>query len=394
MSKQSSIPHSAIRTYDGIAVSNSNQLPHPIRPMFLAFGEIMARIAPPGTLRWRQALPGAVQVTWGGGEANVCASLALLGQKTRYLTALPRNPVAEAVVASLRGLGVDTDQILWRKEGRLGLYFVEGGANQRGSTVTYDRSASAASLAGPDEYDFQAALTGIKRLHITGITPAISEAACQANLSLVQRAKQAGVIVSCDLNFRKKLWNWRPNTAPKQLARECMAEVLPFVDVVIANEEDAADVLDIHAADTDVTSGRINAAAYTQVAQRIVESFPNVSYVAITLRESISASHNNWGGMLYDARQRQTHFAPLSRQRDYQPYEIRDIVDRVGAGDSFSAGLLYALASQEFSQPEQAISFAVAASCLKHSIQGDFNYVGLDEIVALMGGNASGRVQR
>ena len=155
--------------------------------MFLAFGEIMARIAPPGTLRWRQALPGAVQVTWGGGEANVCASLALLGQKTRYLTALPRTPIAEAVVASLRGLGVDTDQLLWRKEGRLGLYFVEGGANQRGSTVIYDRSASAASLAGPEEYDFQAALAGVKRLHVTGITPAISEAACRANLEPIPR---------------------------------------------------------------------------------------------------------------------------------------------------------------------------------------------------------------
>ena len=362
--------------------------------MFLAFGEIMARVAPPGNLRWRQALPGAVQVTWGGGEANVCASLALLGQKTRYVTALPRTPIAEAVVASLRGLGVDTDHILWRKEGRLGLYFVEGGANQRGSTVIYDRANSAASLAEPDEYNFGAALTGVKRLHITGITPAISEAACRANLAIARQAKQVGVSVSCDLNFRKKLWNWRPGTAPKQLARECIAQVLPFVDVVIANEEDAADVLDIHAADTDVATGRINAVAYQQVAQQIAQRFPNVTYVAITLRESLSANHNNWGAMLYDTKLRQAHFAPCSQQGDYQPYEIRDIVDRVGAGDSFSAGLLYALASQEYSQPAQAISFAVAASCLKHSIQGDFNYVGLDEVITLMGGNASGRVQR
>src|SRR3954451_19498212 len=173
--------------------------------MFLAFGEIMARIAPPGQLRWRQTLPGAVQVTWGGGEANVCASLAMFGAPVRYLTALPETPIAQGVAATLRGLGVDTDHILWRTEGRLGLYFVESGANQRGSTVIYDRANSAISLAGPGEYDFEAALAGIEWLHITGITPAISEAACRANLALVERAKKAGVTVSCDLNFRKKL---------------------------------------------------------------------------------------------------------------------------------------------------------------------------------------------
>jgi len=362
--------------------------------MFLAFGEIMARIAPPASLRWRQALPGAVNVTWGGGEANVCASLALLGQQARYLTALPRTPVAEALVATLRGIGVDTSQILWRKEGRLGLYFVEAGANQRGSTVIYDRAGSAASLAGPDEYDFAAALAGVTWLHVTGITPAIGQAPCRANLALAEQAKAAGATVSCDLNFRKKLWSWRAGTAPKALARECMAELLPFVDLVIANEEDAADVLDIHAAGTDVAAGKIDAAAYTRVAQQIVARFPNVSRVAITLRESISANHNNWGGMLYDAASRQAHFAPLDAQGAHQPYEIRDIVDRVGAGDSFAAGLLYAVNSSEFRDGPKAISFAVAASCLKHSIQGDFNYVTRDEVTALLAGNATGRVQR
>src|SRR5437764_1330131 len=210
--------------------------------MLLAFGEIMARIAPPGQLRWRQALPGAINVTWGGGEANVCASLAMFGQQARYLTALPRTPIAEAIVA-------------------------------------------------------------------------------------------------CDLNFRKKLWSWRPGTPSKTLARECMAQVLPFVDLVIANEEDAADVLDIHAAGTDVTTGRINAAAYTQVARQIVDRFPNVSLVAITLRDSLSADHNNWGGMLYEAASGRSHFAPLNARAEYEPYEIRDIVDRVGSGDSFAAGL-------------------------------------------------------
>ena len=362
--------------------------------MFVAFGEIMARIAPSGALRWRQSLPGSVNVTWGGGEANVCASLAILGQQARYVTALPRHAIAESIAATLRGTGVDTSHILWRGEGRLGLYFVEAGANQRGSTIIYDRAGSAVSLAEASEYDFARALEGMKWLHVTGITPAISEVACVANLALVRQAKKAGLTVSCDLNFRKKLWNWRPGTKPGELARESMEQVLPHVDVVIANEEDAADVLGIHAAGTDVATGRIQAASYVSVAEQIVERFENVSKVAITLRESISADHNNWGGMLYDSRTREAHFAPLNARGEYQPYEIRDIVDRVGAGDSFAAGLLYALNSRDYGEPAKAISFAVAASCLKHSVHGDFNYVSRDEVAALVGGNATGRVQR
>jgi 2-dehydro-3-deoxygluconokinase len=362
--------------------------------MFLAFGEIMARIAPPGVRRWRQSLPGAVEITWGGGEANVCASLAMFGEPVRYLTALPRTPIAEALADTLRGLGIDSGHILWRKEGRLGLYFVEAGANQRGSTVIYDRAGSAVSLASAGEYDFDAALAGVRQLHVTGITPAISAAAAEANLELLRRAKAAGVAVSCDLNFRKKLWRWQAGVAPRELARKCMAEALQYVDLVIANEEDAADVLDIHAAGTNVAAGRINAEAYQQVARRIVERFPNVARVAITLRESVSADHNNWGAMLYEAASDKSHFAPLDASGNYAPYEIRDIVDRVGAGDSFAAGLLHALAGEDFCRPELAIQFAVAASCLKHTIHGDFNYVTREEVAALAAGNATGRVQR
>jgi 2-dehydro-3-deoxygluconokinase len=236
--------------------------------------------------------------------------------------------------------------------------------------------------------------TAFKWLHVTGITPAISEAACHTNLALVEQAKKAGVKVSCDLNFRKKLWNWRPGTAPKALARECMSQVLQHVDLVIANEEDAADVLDIHAAGTDVTTGQINASAYTDVARQIVSRLTGVSRVAITLRESHSADHNDWGAMLYDSASGKSHFAPLEGAGNYRPYEIQDIVDRVGSGDSFAAGLLFALNDPQLQQPQQAIAFAVAASCLKHSIQGDFNFVTKDEVLALMSGNASGRVQR
>ena len=354
----------------------------------------MARLAPIDRLRWRQSLPGRIEVTWGGGEANVSASLAMFGHPVRFVTALPAQPIAESIAATLRGLKVDVDQILWRKSGRLGLYFVEVGANQRGSTVLYDRDASAVSLAGPDEYEWDRILSGVKWLHVTGITPAISEAAFRSNLALVQRADSAGVTISCDLNFRKKLWNWRSGTKSTDLARECMSQTLRHVDLVIANEEDAADVLGIHAAGADVANGRLDAAAYEQVAAKIVERFPNVQKVAITLRESISADHNNWGGMLYDAASKKCCLAPLDADGSYSPYPITDIVDRIGAGDSFAAGLLHALNSPSYSAQQSAISFAVGASCLKHSIHGDFNYVTESEVAALIAGNASGRVQR
>lgn len=363
--------------------------------MLLGFGEIMVRIAPPANLRWGQALPGAVNVTWGGGEANVCASLAMFGRPARYLTALPRTPIAESIAATLRGLGVDTSHILWRKDGRLGLYFVESGANQRGSTVIYDRDYSAISLAEPDEFNFSQALEGVTSVHVTGITPAISEAGFRSTLALVRLARDLDLTVYCDLNFRKKLWNWRPGTKPKDLAKECMSKILPFVNIMIANEEDAADVLGIHAEQTDVASGRIDHQAYASVARQIVARFPEVSRVAITLRESLSADHNRWGAMLYSAGGAQVHFAPRDDRGQYSPYEIRDIVDRVGAGDSFAAGLIYALDTPELVRDcQDALSFAVAASCLKHSIQGDFNYVSAEEVLALMRGNASGRVQR
>lgn len=361
--------------------------------MFLAFGEVMARIAPQSNRRWQQTLPGQVEVTWGGGEANVCASLAIYGNQVRYLTALPDNPLGRALETSLRGLRVDTEQIYWRPDGRLGLYFVEVGANQRGSTVIYDRAHSCISEATPDEYDFDTVLADVHWLHVTGITPAISEAACLANLELVKRAKAKGARVSCDLNFRKKLWKWRLQVEPRELARQCMSELLPYVDVVIGNEEDAADVLGIHAEGTNVTQGNINAEAYESVARQVVQNYPNVSQVAITLRESISATHNNWGAMLFDGEHNASYFAPLVGDT-YQPFEIRSIVDRVGAGDSFAAGLLHALNSDDLSAPSVAIQFATAASCLKHSIHGDFNYVLESEVRALMGGDASGRVQR
>lgn len=362
--------------------------------MFLGFGEIMMRVAPAGHRRLAQVLPGSVDVTFAGAEANVCVSLALLGAKSRYLTMLPRNMLGDAVTADLRSFGIDVSALRHRAEGRLGVYYVECGANQRGSTVTYDRDYSAISLAGPEEYDFAAALDGIRWVHATGITPSLSEKAYRSTLALVQEAKRRGCTVSCDLNYRKKLWRWRPGTAPNLLARECMTEVLRSVDLLIANEEDSADVLDIHAEGTNVEQGKLNIAGYEQVAREIVRRFPNISRVAVTLRESISADHNNWGGMLFDAPANRVCFAPLDAAGNYKPYEIRDIVDRVGGGDSFAAGLMFALNTPDHADPQRALHFGVAASCLKHSILGDFNFTSRDEVEALLGGAGAGRVRR
>jgi 2-dehydro-3-deoxygluconokinase len=362
--------------------------------MYLGFGEVMMRVAPRGHYRLAQVLPGSVETTFAGAEANVCVSLSMLGAQARYLTMLPQNMLGDSVIGNLRGLGVDVSAIRRRGDGRLGVYYVETGANQRGSTVTYDRDYSAISLAGPEEYDFDAALEGIRRVHATGITPSLSEKAYRATLGLVRRAKERGCQVSCDLNYRKKLWRWRPGTAPNLLARECMTEVLKSVDLLIANEEDAADVLDIHATGTDVEKGQLNIAGYEQVAREITARFPNIGRVAVTLRESKSADHNNWGGMLFDARANSAVYAPLDGAGKYAPYEIRDIVDRVGGGDSFAAGLLFALETPELAEPQKTLHFAVAASCLKHSVIGDFNFTSRAEVEALMGGAAAGRVRR
>lgn len=359
----------------------------------VTFGEIMGRFQPPGYNRFRQALPGPLDLTFGGAEANVAASIALLGGSARFVTALPQQAIADACVGVLTGLGVQTDYILRTKSGRLGLYFLEAGANQRPSNVIYDRANSSVSLTEGPAYDWENITSGASWLHTTGITAALSKTAADAVLHAVKTAKAAGLTTSCDLNFRKKLWGWEPGTPARELAEKTMRSILPYIDVVIANEEDAADVLDIHAEDTDVHSGKVAVEKYPDVARQIAKQFPNVSKVAITLRESLSASHNNWGAMLYDVASDTPHFAPL-RDGKYTAYEIKSIVDRVGGGDSFGAGLVFALNTPELSEPAKAVSFAVAASCLAHSVVGDINYVSRAEVESLMGGSGSGRVVR
>lgn len=358
----------------------------------VGFGEIMCRLACPQNLRLRQSRE--LEVTYAGAEASVCASVCNFGGSARYVSALPNNALADAAFDTLRAVGIDTRFVLRPKRGRMGLYFLETGANQRPSNVLYDRADAAVALTAGDAYDWDAIFEGAGWLHLSGITPALSEAAADATKQAAERAKQAGVPVSIDLNFRKKLWDWSPDQSSRDLARRVMSEILPHVTVVIANEEDCSDVLGIEAGETDVESGSLEIGRYPSVAKEVVERHPNLQRVAITLRESLSATHNNWGAMLYDAASDAAHFAPLNGEGRYEPFEIKNIVDRVGGGDSFAGGLIYALNTPELSAPEDAVRYAVAASCLKHSIKGDFNFSTRPEVEALMGGAASGRVVR
>lgn len=360
----------------------------------VTFGEVMLRLAPEQFLRVTQVLPGRLEATFGGGEVNVAVSVALQGGAAAFATALPDNVLTDSFVQELRRLGVDAGLVQRSKSGRFGIYFVETGANQRAGTVTYDRDQSSISLTPADGYDWNAIFAGATWFHITGITPALSSQSAAAALTALKQARERKIPVSCDLNFRKKLWRWKAGTSPVELARETMRTLVPFVDLVIANEEDAEMCLGIHAPESNVEAGELNLDGYSEVAGQVVSQFPNVSRVAITLRESISASHNNWGALLYDRDSRAVHFAPTDSTGRYEPYEIRNIVDRVGAGDSFAGGLTFALNTPGLDDAATALQYAVAASCLKHSIKGDFNYATRAEIEGLMKGGGSGRVQR
>lgn len=358
----------------------------------VTFGEIMGRMAAPQNLRLRQTRD--IEVTYAGAEASVAASICNFGGEARYVTALPKHALAEATMDSVRAVGIDTQYVLRTDKGRLGLYFLETGANQRPSNVIYDREDSAIAITSASDYAWQAIFKDAQWLHLSGITPALSAKAAEATIVAAQNAKGAGAQVSIDLNFRGKLWNWDDTKTARELAQKTMRKILPFVDVVIANEEDCHDVLGIKAGDTDVHSGALDTSRYPDVARQVVKQFPNISKVAITLRESYSATHNNWGAMLYTASTDAASFAPLDADGNYQSYEIKNIVDRVGGGDSFAGGLIFALITPELCESQTAIKYAVAASCLKHSIKGDFNFSTRAEVETLMGGNASGRVVR
>lgn len=336
----------------------------------VTFGEIMLRLAPKGYYRFIQAE--SFGATYGGGEANVAVSLANFGVDSAFVTKLPKNDIGQAAVNSLRRYGVDTSKIT-RGGDRIGIYFLEKGASQRPSKVIYDRAGSAIATAVSSDFNWDEIFEGADWFHFTGITPAISDSAAALCLEACKAAKKRHVTVSCDLNYRKNLWS-------REKAGRVMGGLMEYVDVCISNEEDASDVFGIKAANTDVTGGKISNEGYREVAKKLADTF-HFGKVAITLRGSISATDNNWAAMLYDG----TNYY-LSRN-----YLIH-IVDRVGGGDSFGGGLIYALLNGYDGQ--KAIDFAVAASCLKHSIEGDFNHVSADEVAKLAGGDASGRVQR
>ncbi|MEA4894991.1 MAG: sugar kinase [Oscillospiraceae bacterium] len=339
---------------------------------YLSFGEIMLRLKSPGLERFFQSP--AFEATFGGGEANVAVSLANYGLDAGFLTVLPQNVIGDECIRDLRRHGVDTSRIL-RGKGRMGLYYLEGGANQRPSKVVYDREFSAVSLAKPGDIDWDKAFEGIEWFHITGITPAISESAMLLSIESVKEAKNRGITVSCDLNYRKNLWKYG-KTAP-----EVMRELAKYVDVAIANEEDCQKSLGI-TVDVTVESGELDLGKYEDLTKSVLREYPNMKLIAITLRESKSADSNGWAACMNDGEN-------FYHSRKYM---INDIVDRVGGGDSFAGGLIYGL--DAYNDKQKALEFAVAASCLKHSIIGDFNLATVSEVESLLGGDGSGRVQR
>lgn len=340
----------------------------------VTFGEIMLRLSPPGNLRFTQARN--LDVIFGGGESNVAVSLAYFGLSTEFVTRLPEHEIGEACLQFLRQHGVGTRHIVRGGE-RLGIYFLEHGAVQRGSKVIYDRTGSALATIQPGMIDWNSVFKDGTWFHWTGITPAISEGAAATCLEAVQSAKENGLMVSCDLNYRSKLWKWGKS------AGEVMRDLVALSDVAIGNEEDAAKVFGIHAPDTDVSSGKLEAGKYRYVCEALGERFPNLSTIAITLRGSLSASHNTWSGVLWHGGQM---FVGAE-------YDITHIVDRVGGGDSFVAGLIYGM--HAFSDDyQQALEFAIGASALKHTIFGDFNLVTVAEVEKIIGGDLSGRVSR
>lgn len=336
----------------------------------VTFGELMLRLEPPGYLRFVQTEN--LSATFGGAEANVAISLANFGVDSCYVTKLPSHEIGQAAVNSLRKFGVNTQYIV-RGGPRVGIYYNERGASQRGSKCIYDRAGSSIQLSKPEDFDWKQIMQGASWFHITGITPALGPNLVQSCIEAAEEAHKAGATVSLDLNYRAKLWS-------REEANKAMTELCKYVDICVANEDDAADVFGIKAENTDTTKGELSTEGYKSVARQLMEKFA-FKKVAITLRTSINANRNNWQALLYDG-------------KDFffsKKYEIW-IVDRVGGGDSFTAGLIYSLLSGKSNQ--EAVEFAVAASCLKHTIEGDFNMVSVAEVEKLASGNASGRIQR
>lgn len=339
---------------------------------YVTFGELMLRLSPPGHEVFMQTP--AFNATFGGAEANVSVSLANYGEDVSYVTAVPSNPIADAAIRELRGFGIDTSSVKRGGE-RMGIYYTEAGASMRPSKVVYDRANSSISEIRPGDFDWNSILRDKYWFHTTGITPAIAEGTAEVTLEAVKAAKELGLRVSCDLNYRKKLWKWG------KTPQEVMSEIAKYVDVLIANEEDCQKCLGIEI-DVDVASGSLDTSKYELLAKKVMGRFPNISNLAVSLRESVSADWNNWSIIM------------ATKDSFYisKKYEIRDIIDRIGGGDAFGSGLIWGLSN--LNTPQAAIDFAAAASALKHTVYGDYNRVSIEDVMTLAGGDASGRVQR
>jgi 2-dehydro-3-deoxygluconokinase len=351
----------------------------------ITFGEVMGRLAAPGHRRLVQAMPGTLDITFAGAEVNVAASIALLGGEAAFVTALPDHAVSDAVIANLRALGVDTRHILRTPDGRLGLFFHEAGVNQRPGNVIYDRAGSSVSITPPEAYDWESIFKGAGWFHISGITPAISAVAARGALRAVQEAVARNLPVSLDVNYRSKLWRWEPSVPPADLAVRTIGELMLFVSVFIGAPEDAAMMFGIQAR-TGATDPLLD------VSRQMATRFPRLTHVAMTLR-AFTGIHTTWSGMLYDRVADAAFYAPV-RDGQVHPCVIPRIVDRLGAGDAFAGGLIFALTTPDLSVSQRAVEFATANSCLAHSIEGDFNFVTRGEVEALIQGNEGGGVNR
>lgn len=357
----------------------------------VCFGEIMARLSPPGHLRFRQAMPGSLDLTFAGAEVNAAVTIAALGGRADFVTALPENEITAACLANLRAANLGIERIVRRQEGRFGLYFMETGSNQRSGNVLYDREFSTFSLTPASAYPWTDIFAGAGWFHTSGIAAGVSRVAADSTIAAVRAARAAGLPVSCDLNFRRKLWRWEAGLAADELARRTLRELLPSVDLVLGNVADLALVSGLEP--PTATGGEDALAGAARVARSFAQCYPQVRWVAISLREGCSATHNRWGAMLFRAADATTFVAPM-QAGIYAPFDITQIVDRLGTGDAFAGALIFALQTPELAAPETALRFAVAASCLAHSIKGDFNFSTRAEVEALMDGSSGGGVSR
>ncbi len=359
----------------------------------LTFGEIMLRLSPPGPAPLSQGVPGALEACFGGSEANTAVALAAMGGEASFLTILPRGPLGDACLAALAARKVGTRHVLRSPRGRLGIYFLEKGAGPRPSRVIYDREGSSLSLASPGDLDWDAALKEAAWLHVSGITPALSRGAAELTGEGTGKARDAGIPYSIDLNYRSRLWRWEEGTKPEALARSVLPPIAREASLVMGNEEDAFRVFGLTVKGLDLSRGDLDPSAYEVLVRETAARCPAARFVAFSLRRSLDASRNLWGGILYDVEAGKVHYHPAGRDGTFQPLEISPIVDRVGAGDAFGAGLLLGLFHLRL-LPARALALAVAAGALAHTYPGDWLPASLEEVQALAGGETSGRIKR